>query len=591
MGTRGVIGMPRVTNADIADVLDRLADLLELDNADQFRLRSYRRAAETVRGYPEELANLHAQRKLTTVPGIGKSLAEKIAEYLDTGQIGYLEELRAKYPEGVVEMLNIPGFGPRSAARVFQELHISSIAELEQAARAGRLRTLPGFGAKTEERLLHNIELYLQASERGLLADVLPVAKGLLAKLRALPEVAQAEIAGSVRRRRETVGDLDLLVTSEQPARVCEAFRGFEELVEVIAAGDTKVSARLESGRQVDLRVVPQESFGAALQYFTGSQQHNISVRYRANQKGLTINEYGVFVEEGDAKGDLVAGRDEEEVYAAIDLPWIPPELRENRGEIEAAEAGTLPALIEPGDIKGDLQVHTRYSDGHQSVREMAEAARALGYRFIGITDHSPSLYVAGGMTSDEVRWQHDEIVEANAEYEGQGVKFTVLHGLEADILPDGTIDIPEEVYQLFDYIVGSVHQGFTPDADRMTTRVVGAIESGLIDFVGHPTGRVLLKRDAYGLHLDAVLEAAASHDVALEINAFPNRLDLCDVDARRARDRGVRLTINTDSHDVAHLGFMQYGVYTARRGWSEAADVVNTWNLEDLRSWFRKRR
>ncbi len=583
--------MRRVTNAEIADILEQIADLLELEGESPFRIRSYRRAADTVRAYPEELANLHVQGRLTEVPGIGKSLAQKIAEYLDTGRLEYLENLRAKYPDGVLEMLKIPGFGPRSAARVFKELGISTVDELERAAREGRLRQLQGFGAKSEEKLLHNIALYRQASERGLLAEVLPVAEALVAKLRAMPEVKECEMAGSVRRRRETVGDLDILAISTDPPKICAEFQKFDELQEIIVAGDTKVSARLVGGRQVDLRVVEEDSYGAALQYFTGSKQHNIALRERANRMGLTVNEYGVFVEEGDRKGEKIAGRTEEEVYAALGLPWIPPELRENRGEIEAAEEGRLPKLIELRDIKCDLQMHTRYSDGHQSIEEMAEAAMALGYTHIGITDHSPVLQVAHGMTVDEIKRQHDEIQRLNERYKEQGIKFTILHGLEADILTDGTVDVPKEVYELFDYVIGSIHQGFSPDIERMTARMVKAIESGLIDIVGHPTGRVLLEREAYGLDLDAVIEAAAQHDVALEINAFPNRLDLSDVNARKARDHGCKLTINTDAHDVEHLKFMQYGVFTARRGWIEAPDVINTWSLRKLKSWLRKRR
>ncbi|MBC7286889.1 MAG: DNA polymerase/3'-5' exonuclease PolX [Armatimonadetes bacterium] len=583
--------MRRVTNGEIADLLDQIADLLELENESPFRVRSYRRAAETVRAYPEELINLHAAGKLTTVPGIGESLAQKIAEYIETGSLQYLENLRAKYPDGVLEMLKIPGFGPRSAARVFQELGITTVDELEEAARQGRLRQLPGFGAKSEEKLLHNIALYRQAAERGLLAEVLPIAEALVAKLRAMPEVKECEMAGSVRRKRETVGDLDILAISTDPPKICAEFQRFDELQEIIGAGDTKVSARLVGGRQVDLRVVEEDSYGAALQYFTGSKQHNIALRERANRMGLTVNEYGVFVEQGERKGEKVAGRTEEEVYAALGLPWIPPELRENHGEIEAAEKGQLPKLIELSDIKGDLQMHTRYSDGHHSVEEMAEAARVLGYSYIGITDHSPTLQVAHGMTVDDIKRQHEEIHELNERYKQEGAKFTVLHGIEADILSEGTVDLPEEVIDLFDYVIGSIHQGFSPDVERMTARMIAGIESGLIDIVAHPTGRVLLGRDAYGLDIDEVIQAAAKNDVALEINAFPNRLDLSDVNARRARDRGCKLSINTDAHDVAHLQFMQYGVYTARRGWIEAPNVINTWSLQKLRSWLRKRR
>ncbi len=583
--------MPRVTNAEIADLLEQIADLLELDGENEFRVRSYRRAADTIRAYPEELEQLWREGRLEEVPGVGKSMAQKISEYLETGRLEYYEKLREKYPDGVLEMLKIPGFGPRSAARVYKELGITSVDELERAARAGELRKLPGFGAKSEEKLLHNIQLYRQASERALLSEVLPIAQQLVDKLRAMDEVIECEMAGSARRRRETVGDLDILATSKHPAKVCKAFQEFEELVEVLAAGETKVSARLPGGRQVDLRVVPEESYGAALQYFTGSKQHNIALRERANRMGLIVNEYGVFVVEGERKGERIAGRTEEEVYRALGLEWIPPELRENRGEIEAAEKGELPDLIELKDIKADLQMHTRYSDGHNSLEEMAEAARALGYSYIGITDHSPTLQVAHGMSVDDIKRQHEEILALNERYKEQGIKFTVLHGIEADILPDGSIDVPEEVYDLFDYVIGSIHQGFSPDADRMTERMVKAIETGLIDMVAHPTGRVLLERDAYGLHIDDVIAAAAEHDVALEINAFPNRLDLSDVNARKARDAGCKLTINTDAHNVAHLEFMQYGVYTARRGWIEAKDVINTWSLRKFKSWVKKRR
>jgi DNA polymerase (family 10) len=583
--------MKRVTNSDIADVLEQIADLLELASEDQFRVRTYRRAADTVVAYPEELANLRARDKLTDVPGIGKSLAEKIGEYLDQGRMTYLDELRARFPAGVVEMLSIPGFGPRSAARVYEELGLTSIDELEAAAGQGRLREVKGFGPKVEEKLLHNIGLYREAGERALLSEILPVAEALVARLQAMPQVLRCEMAGSTRRRRETVGDLDILTTSDEPAKVSASARKFDEFVEVVAAGDTKVSGRITGARQVDIRVVPPDSYGAALQYFTGSQQHNIALRSRALKMGLTVNEYGVFRLENGETGEKVAGADEDEVYQALGLPWIPPELREARGEIEAAEAGKLPRLLELSDIRGDLQMHTRFSDGHQSVRQMADAARGLGYDYIGITDHSPSLAVAHGMSIDEIKRQHDEIAEVNGAMKSGKRGFTVLHGIEADIMPDGSLDLPDEVFPLFDYVIGSLHQGFSPDAKRMTARAVAAISSGRMDFMAHPTGRVLLQREAYGLDLDAVLEAALAAGVAMEINAFPNRLDLSDVNARHARDLGVLLTINTDSHDMDHLQFMQYGVYTARRGWIEARNVINTWNVEKLRKWFGKRR
>ncbi len=583
--------MRRVTNGEIAQLLEQITDLLELAGEDQFRVRTYQRAADTVAAYPEELANLHAQGKLTSVPGIGKSLAEKIGEFLVDGRMTYLEELRARFPDGVVEMLNIPGFGPRSAARVYEELGLTSVDQLEAAAKEGRLRDLKGFGPKAEEKVLHNIGQYRLAGERALLSEILPVAEAMLAKLEATPQVLRCAMAGSARRHRETVGDLDLLATSEEPSTVSAAAKQFGEFIDIIAAGDTKVSGHLAGGRQVDVRVVPPDSYGAALVYFTGSQQHNIALRSRALKLGLTINEYGVFrLEDGEA-GEKVAGAEEEDIYRAVGLPWIPPELREAQGEIEAAEKGKLPDLIDLADIHGDLQMHTRHSDGHQSVRQMADAARALGYSYIGVTDHSPALAVAHGMSVDEIRQQHDEVAEVNAAMKSGKERFTVLHGIEADILTDGSLDVPDEVYDLFDYVIGSLHQGFTSDVQRMTTRAVTAINGGRMDFMAHPTGRVLLQREAYGLDLDAVLEVALANDVAMEINAFPNRLDLSDVNCRHARDLGCLLTINTDSHDVAHLTNMQYGVFTARRGWIEARNVINTWDVEELRKWFGKRR
>lgn len=586
--------MSQMTNAQVAQVLEEIADLLEIEGENTFRVRSYRRAAETVAGLADEVADISAEegtKGLQNLPGIGKGIAEKLAELLETGEMTYHRELRNNYPERILDMLKVPGLGPRTVALVYQELEVSSVDELEAAAQRQELRDLPGLGAKSEEKILHNIQLYRQGAQRALLGDILPVAEQLIAMLRGNPAVLEAEMAGSARRRKATVGDLDLLATSQQPAEVCDDFAQSEELAEVIMAGATKVSGRLPGGRQVDLRVVEPDSYGAALQYFTGSADHNVAVRERAQKMGLTINEYGVFKQREGEKAEKIAGETEPGVYEAVGLPWIPPELREARGEIEAAESGQLPNLITLEDIRSDLQMHTTGSDGHNTLEEMAEACRQRGYEYIGITDHSPALRVARGLTAEEIRQQRQQIDELNKYYEDKGINFRILAGLEADILSGGQVDVPEEVFDLLDFVLGSVHQGFSADTDKMTERIIQALQSGRVDILGHPTGRLLLQREAYGIHLGEVIEAAGELGVAVEINANPHRLDLDDIHARFAQDNDTLLAINTDAHAIAHLDFMRYGVATARRGWIEALAVINTWPLDELQNWLQRRR
>jgi DNA polymerase (family 10) len=577
-----------MTNEDVAAILEEMADLLELSDDVSFKVRSYRRAAEAISGLGEDLAGLHARGELETVPGIGKSLAEKIAEYLETGEIGYHRALQARFPETILTLLRVPGFGPKKVGLVYRELGIASVEELEQAARAHRLRDLKGMGAKSEENILKGIAQYREGLTRTLLGEALPVAETLVEQLRSQPEVIAAEMAGSVRRRRETIGDLDLLATSDTPATVCAAFAKGKE---VIVAGDTKVSVAMPSGIKIDLRCVPPESYGAALLYFTGSQQHNIDLRERAQKRGLTLNEYGLFEETEGEKGRLVAGRSEEEIYAALGLDWIPPELRESRGELEAAEKGSLPELLELGQVRADLQMHTIGSDGRNSLEEMARACIERGYQYMAVTDHSPALGVAGGQSGDQLRAQVEEVHKFNERLAEEGHEFRVLAGLEADILGDGRLDIPAGLYEELDLVLGSIHQGFSADADRITGRVLTALESGQMDAFAHPTGRLLLGREAYGIHLEPVIEAAVRHRVALEINASPQRLDLSDAHARLAQERGALITINTDAHRVSHLDFMQYGVMTARRGWIRPETVINTWELPRLQQWLRERR
>lgn len=580
-----------MTNEEVALELESIADLLEIAAANTFRIRSFRRAAEVVADFGEEIATVAAEGRLTDIAGIGKGIAAFIEQLIETGTSDDKEALLEEYPESLLELLRISGFGPKKVALVFRELNISTVDALEEAATAGQIRDLPGMGKKTEENILKGIDLLRQGQARARLGEIVPIAEELVAQLREHPDVKQAEYAGSTRRCRETIGDLDLLATSEKPAAVCAWFAKLGVLEDVTMAGDTKVSGRLPGGRQVDLRVVEEKSFGAALQYFTGSQQHNIRIRERAQRMGLTVNEYGVFEYVDEQKGAMVAGKSEEDVYAAVELPWIAPELREDRGEIAAAENGELPKLIEESDIRGDLHVHSTWSDGHATIEEMARAALAHGYEYLAITDHSESLAVANGLDAERYMAAHEEVMAVQEKLDAEGSNFVILHGTEADIRLDGSLDIPDGCYEQMDFVICSIHQGFSADADRMTERMVKAVESGMADIVAHPTGRILLAREAYGLHFEELVQACAKHDVALEINASPMRLDLNDVHSRYATEHGCKLVINSDAHKPATLGQMRYGVMTARRGWTEAKSVLNTWTVKKLRKWFGKRR
>jgi len=520
-----------MTNEEVAGRFEQIAQLLQIEDANVFRVRSYERAAESIRGLGRELAEVRkGEGGLQAIPGIGEAIALKIEELLDTGELDYLNELLAKYPPGFLELLKVPGLGPKRAALFYHELGISSVDDLEEACVRGEVRKLKGMGEKSEQKLLQAIGSYWQGRERALLGEMLPQAESMVQFLRDLPEVIRADYAGSVRRARETVGDIDVLATSEDPAAVCSAFAESGILDQVELAGD-------------------------------------------------------------EAESERVAGETEESVYEALGLPWIAPELREDRGEIQAAEAGELPELIEADDIRCDLHLHTTWSDGRASIAELGEACRERGYSHMGITDHSATLYVAGGIGADEIARQREEIDELNAGYADEGAGFRALLGTEADILPDGGVDATDEVLALVDFVIGAIHQGMSPDADRMTGRVIAALETGVIDIVAHPTGRLLLERAAHGMHVSELVDAAAELDVALEINAAPDRLDLSDAHARLAQERGVKLAINTDAHAPQHLDFMRYGVLTARRGWISAETVINTWPLERLEEWLAGRR
>lgn len=576
-----------MTNAEVAAVLEQIADLLDIAGENAFKVRSFRRASETVTGLGERVADRAVAGTLRELPGIGESLEEVITELVETGDTAHRRELLERVPEGLLQMLRISGFGPRKAGAVWQQLGLRTVDQLQQAAREGRLRALPGFGAKTETKILEGIRQLQAGAERSLLGEARPLAEAFVQRIASQPGVLACEMGGSTRRWRETVGDLDLLATSHDPAAVCRWFVAEGGLAEVLASGETKVSGRMASGLQVDLRVVPPESYGAALQYFTGSQQHNIRLRERAQKRGLTLNEYGVFEGQAADKGSQVAGATEEEVYAALELPWIPPELREDRGELEAAEQGRLPELLEMGDIRSDLHLHTNASDGQLTLEQLAAEVQGRGYSYMAVTNHSEALYIANGLNEARLAEQIGQIEHLNQQLEG----FTVLAGTEADLLGEGRVDVPPALRERLDLVIASVHSGFRQDPQAMTERIIAAMAGGQVDILGHPTGRLLLGRSGYPVDLEALIEAAVKYEVALEVNANPHRLDLSDVHCRLASERGALLAINTDAHSAEDLDLMRYGVMTARRGWVPAERVINTWPLQRLQEWLRRRR
>ncbi len=566
---------------EIARLFERMADVLELKGENPFRIRAYRRAAQNLETLSEDVETLAREGHLENIPGVGADLAGKIAEYLRTGHIKEIDAACRTVPRGVVELLEVPGIGPKTARQLYEREGVTSLAKLERLAAAGKLRGLRGIQARTEQNIVRGIQLFRGGQARMPLGRALPLGRELVHALEAVRGVKTVTLAGSLRRMKETVGDIDLLAISTEPAAVIKAFTGLRQVAEVLERGTTKAAIRHREGLQVDLRVMEPECFGAALAYFTGSKQHNIRIREMGMKRGLKISEYGVFREKS---GRRIAGASEEEVYAAVGLPWIPPELREDAGEVEAARAKRLPHLISVGEIHGDLHCHTNASDGHHSIEALVDAAAARGYAYVAVTDHSRATRVAGGLTIEELR-AHVRRIRAVAK---KHPAITVLAGSECDILPDGRLDYPDGVLGELDLVIASVHTRFKQSKREMTKRICTALANPHVHVLGHPTGRLLGERDPYALDLDEVLRAAKRHGKALEINGYPDRLDLCDVHARRARDAGVLLAIGTDTHMLDHLGYMELGVATARRGWVEAPCVINTWPAEKLRTWLR---
>ncbi|EHJ47583.1 PHP domain protein [Solidesulfovibrio carbinoliphilus subsp. oakridgensis] len=571
------------SNSDIARIFDEVADLLEIEGANPFRVRAYRNAAQTVASLGEAVAGMVAAgRDLTEIPGVGQDLAGKMVAIVETGKLPLLAELAGRTPRTLEGLLAVPGLGPKRVAALHKALGITDLEGLRQAAAAGKLQTLPGFGAKAEANILAALDRKSKSGDTGrfTLAQAEPQAEALCAHLARSAGVERVVVAGSYRRRRETVGDLDLLVTGAADSPVLQDFTRFPDVRQVTAKGPTRAAVILRTGLQVDARLVPRESCGAALHYFTGSKAHNLAVRNLGIAKGFKVNEYGVFRGE-----DRIAGRTEEEIYACMGLGYVEPELRENRGEIEAARAGTLPALVRVADIRGDLHAHTNYTDGRDSPREMGLAARARGYEYLAITDHSRRLAVARGLTEERLLAQLDDIDAANDGLDG----VTLLKGIECDILEDGSLDLPDAVLARLDIRVCSIHSHFGLSRDRQTERLLRAMDNPLVNILAHPTGRLIGKREPYDVDLDRVMEGARERGCFLEINAQPDRLDLDDVRARRAKELGLRLAISTDAHAAGQLGLLRFGVDQARRGWLEASDVVNTLGLAALRRLLRR--
>jgi len=565
-----------VENAEVARVLAEIADLLELTGGNAFKVRAYRRAAQVIDLHPGSISELSREGGLAELPGIGAHIAEKIRELVDTGQCVDHARLAALVPHGVLEMLRLEGVGPKTVEAVWKQLGIEDLAGLEEACRSGRVLDAPRMGATRARAILDAIERHRARAGRMMLHRAIGHAEPILARLRAVPGVRAAEVAGSVRRRKETVADLDLLVSAPHAGPVVRAFTELSGVSAILAQGPTKASVRLRAGIQADLRVLPAESFGAALAYFTGSKAHNIALRARAMKRGLKISEYGVF----DRAGRRLGGATEAEVYRAVGLPFIPPELREAAGEIEAAEAGRLPRLVEESDVLGDLHVHSRASsDGRSDLEELAESAGKLGRKYLAITDHSRSRPL--GLDASRLADHAAAIRELDASLGGRP---HLLAGVEVDILPTGKLDLPDEALAGLDCVVAGIHSRFSDPAPKNTERIVRALHSGVVHVLAHPTGRELGTRDAYAVELERVLEAARSEGVALEVNAMPERLDLTDAGCRAAKAAGVAVVISTDAHDATHLANLRYGVWVARRGWLEAKDVLNTLPLAELR-------
>jgi DNA polymerase (family 10) len=573
-----------ILNSEIADFFYQYADLLEIEGANAFRVRAYRTAARNISNLPQSVsAMLASGEDLSMLPGVGKDLAGKIEAIIQTGKLPELERIKAKLPAGLLDIMMVAGLGPKRVASLYHTIGITGLQQLEQAARDHRIRDLPGFGEKTEQKILEEVERLkgqTGSAKRFKYAVAEEAVRPLVAYLRRIPGVGKVEVAGSYRRRKETIGDLDIVVTGEDGAAIMERFTRYEDVDRVIASGGTRSTVMLRSfGMQVDVRVVPEESYGSALHYFTGSQAHNVAIRLMGVKRGLKINEYGVF--RGDER---IAGRTEAEVYRQVGLPYIEPELRENSGEIEAAGEGRLPGLVSLKDIRGDLHAHTKLTDGRASLAEMAAAAKKRGYEYLAITEHSRRVTMAKGLDAEHLAAHIKEIDRLNDKLDG----IVLLKSIEVDILEDGGLDLPDRILKQLDLIVCAVHYNLNLGAKEQTARIIKAINNPYFTVLAHPTGRLIGERDAYQVDMEAVLKAARETGTVMEVNGQPERLDLNENYCRMAKEMGIRLAISTDSHSAEELDFMRFGVYQARRGWLEVDDVINTRSLRELKKLMR---
>ncbi|MCE5311877.1 MAG: DNA polymerase/3'-5' exonuclease PolX [Nitrospiraceae bacterium] len=568
-------------NSEIAEIFNRIADRLEIKGDNPFRIRAYRKAALNIETIPKSIYHL-TDEELKKIPGIGHDLAEKISEYLKTGKIKTDEELKQELPDSLLSLLAVPGLGPKTAKLLHDSLHIKSLHELKEMALKNKLAGLPGIKEKTQENIIRGLEILEKVSERMSIGKALPIAEDITAALKEKFPSALFEIAGSLRRWKETVGDIDILAVNDNPEEIMDYFASLPFFKQILSHGPAKSSAVANEGIQVDIRVVSKGSYGAALLYFTGSKAHNVRLREMAVRMGIKVNEYGVFRENDD---HLLAGSTEADAYKALGMQWVPPEIREDSGEIEAALGNTLPDLVKIEDIKGDLHVHSKWSDGSHSIEELADKAKELGYEYIAITDHTKSLGVAHGLSADQIIERDKKIDALNSKL----VNLKLLKGAEVDIKSNGELDLPDEILSGLDFVIASIHSGFKQPREQLTSRLISAMQNPFVHAVGHLTGRLLGERNSYELDIEAIISTAKKTSTLLEINSYPLRLDIDDITARRASESGVRVVINTDAHILSNFDFMKYGVGIARRAWLTKKDVLNTLSLKKLKHVLRK--
>jgi len=571
-------------NQEIAKIFYEIANYLEMEEV-AFKPYAYQKVAITLESLEEDIEEIYKKgglKGLEEIPGVGKNIALKIEEYLKTGRIKFYEKLKKKAPINLEEIIAVQGMGVRKAKVLYQKLKIKNLKDLEKAAKAHKIAPLEGFGEKTEKNILEGIAFLKKSKGRFLLGDIMPIVKEVLEELKSLKEVREISVAGSVRRMKETIGDVDFLIISKSPKKVMDFFVSLPGVIKIWSKGPTKSSIGMKNGFDMDLRVVPSKSYGSALQYFTGSKEHNIATRRIAIAKGLKLNEYGVF-----QGSKVVAGRTEKEVYKMIGLPWIPPEMRENEGEIQAALEGKLPKIIDYNDIRGDLHCHSNWDGGANPVEEMVKAAQKMGYEYLGISDHTKFLRIEHGLNERQLAQQKKEIEKINYKLQTKNYKLRVLQGCEANIMNDGSIDIKDEALQKLDYVIAGIHSSMKMEKERMTERIIKAMKNPNVDIISHPTGRIIKRRDEYQIDFDKILRAAKEFSVILEINSSPDRLDLKDINIRKAKNLGVKMIINTDAHHKNQLALIEFGIAQARRGWAEKKDIINTQPLNKLLTYF----